>query len=260
MGIPILRGRGFDPSRRLDKANEALINASFARQYFPNEDPIGKHLDYHDRIWQIVGIVGDTRYSLAENPEPIQYYPLYAGLPSSIMLVIRSRGNAEQQALPVQHILQQLDRDLGVSDVLTMDQLLNKNTIDASFNATLLTGFAVLSLVLAAAGIFGVLSYMVAQRTNELGIRMALGAQRSRVLANVLADGLKPALVGLAGGLAASLVTVHLIRSLLFGTRPLDPSVFVLVSMGLIAVAAVACITPAWRASRVDPMQALRTE
>jgi len=260
MGIPILRGRSFDPSRRLLKANEAVINASFARQYFPNEDPIGKHLDYRDRIWEIAGIAGDTRYALEKDPEPILYCPVYAGLQSNAMLVVRSRGGAEQQAMPVQRILQQLDRDLGVSDVLTMDQLLNKNTLDASFNATLLTGFAVLSLVLAAAGIFGALSYMVAQRTNELGIRMALGAQRTRVLANVLADGMRPALLGLAGGLAASLVVVRLIRSLLFETRPLDPAVFVLVSIGLVAVAAVACIAPAWRASRVDPMRALRTE
>jgi predicted permease len=260
MGIPILRGRSFDPSRRLDKANEAVINAAFARQYFPNENPIGKHLDYKDRLWEIVGVVGDTRYSLAQDPEPIQYYPLYAGLRSDAMLVVRARSNVEQQALPVQHILQQLDRDLAVSDVLTMDQLLNKNTVDASSSATLLIGFALLSLVLAAAGIFGVLSYMVAQRTNELGIRMALGAQRSRVVANVLADGMKPALLGLAGGLAVSLALVQLIRSLLFETRALDPAVFVLVSIGLIAVAAVACIGPAWRASRVDPIRALRTE
>ncbi|MGP8187653.1 MAG: ABC transporter permease [Terracidiphilus sp.] len=260
MGIPILRGRSFDPSRRLDKADETVINAAFARQYFPNEDPIGKHLKYAGRNWEIVGVVGDTRYSLAEDPKPIQYYPLYAGQLSNAMLVVRSRGNVEQLALPVQRIVQELDRDLPVSDVLTMDQLLNKNTLDASFNATLLIGFAVLSLVLAAAGIFGVLSYVVAQRSNEFGIRMALGAQRGQVLAGVLADGLRPALLGLACGLMVSLATVRLIRSMLFETRPLDPAVFALVSVGLIAVAAVACIAPAWRASRIEPMQALRME
>lgn len=262
MGIPILRGRSFDPGQRLNKANETVINAAFARRYFPNEDPIGKHLDYRDRIWQIVGIVGDTRSMLAEDPPPIQYYPLYSGLQNNAMatLAVRSRGNVEQQAQPVQKILRQLDRDLAVSNVLTMDQLLNRNTADANFTATLLAGFSVLSLALAAAGIFGVLSYTVAQRANELGIRMALGAPRGRILAGVLADGMRPALLGLAGGVAASLATAQLIRSLLFKTQPLDPAVFVLVIAGMTTVAALACIAPAWRASRLDPMQVLRAE
>jgi putative ABC transport system permease protein len=175
-------------------------------------------------------------------------------------LVIRSNHNVEQLALPVQRIVQGLDRDLPVSDVLTMDQLLGKNTADASFNTTLILGFAILSLALAAAGIFGVLSYLVAQRTSELGIRMALGAQRKWILAHVLLDGMKPAVVGLAFGLAASAAVVRLIRSMLYETRPLDPSVFVAVAITLMLVATLACIIPAWRASRLDPMQALRME
>jgi putative ABC transport system permease protein len=237
-----VRGRSFDTSRRFDKANEAVTNVSLGWQYFSNEDPIGKHLDYGDWIWEIIGIVGDTRYLLPNDPEPIQSYPLYARMLGNPMLAVRSRGDAQQQVLPVQRIVRQLDSDLPVSDVLTMDQLLNKNTVDANFNAKLLFGFTVISLVLAAAGIFGVPSYMVAQRTNELGIRVALGAQRSRVLANVLADGMRPALLGLAGGHVVSLATVRLIRSLFFETRRLDPAVFVLVSIGLIAAAAASCI------------------
>jgi putative ABC transport system permease protein len=260
MGIPILRGRTFDASRRLDKANETIINAAFARQYFPNEDPLGKHLRYAGRNWEIVGVVGDTRYSLAEDPKPIQYYPLYAGQLNNAMLVIRSNRGVEQLALPVQRIVQDLDRDLPVSDVLTMDQLLGKNTVDASFDATLLLGFAVLSLALAAAGVFGVVSYMVAQRTSELGIRIALGAQRGQILMNVLFDGLRPTLTGLAFGLVAGAAAAKLIRSMLFETAPFDPAVFVLVSLGLIVVAAAASLAPAWRASRIEPMQALRTE
>jgi putative ABC transport system permease protein len=260
MGIPILRGRTFDADRRLDQANQTVVSSSFARQYFPNEDPIGKHLHYDGRNWEIVGIVGDARYELSQAPKPIQYYPLYAGSLNNATLVIRSNHDVEQLALPVQRIVRDLDRDLPVSDVLTMDQLLGKNTADASFDATLILGFAMLSLALAAAGIFGVLSYVVAQRTSELGIRMALGAQRERILTHVLLDGMKPALLGLACGLAASVAVVQAIRSMLFATQPLDPAVFVLVSLGLIVVAGAACMAPAWRASRLDPMQALRME
>jgi predicted permease len=260
MGIPILRGHTFDATRKLDQANQAVISASFARQYLPNEDPIGKHIHLDDRVYEITGIVGDTRHWAATPPMPMQYFPLFAGLWNYGTLVVRSDRDVEQFALPVQRIVQALDRDLPVSDVLTMDQLLGKSTVDASFNATLLAAFAVLSLVLAAVGIFGVLSYIVAQRTNEIGIRMALGAQRDRVLGQVLLDGLKPTLAGLAFGLASSVAAVRLVRSMLYETRPLDPAVFLLVSVVLILVAGAACMAPAWRASRLDPMQALRAE
>jgi putative ABC transport system permease protein len=260
MGVPLLRGHTFDPNRRLEKANEAIISAAFANQYFPNEDPLGKHLRNENEDHVIVGIVGDTRYSLAEDPKPVQYYPLYAGKENGGTLVIRSSRDVAPLALPVQRILQDLDRDLPVSDVLTMDQLLGRSTRDESFNVALLVAFAALSLLLAAAGLFGVLSYIVAQRTSEIGIRMALGAQREQVLRQVLLDGLRPALLGLAFGLAASAAAARLIRSMLYATQPLDPAVFAAVAATLLLVAALACLVPAWRASRLDPMQALRMD
>jgi len=260
MGIPLLRGQTFDPSRKLDQANQAIINAAFAKQYFPNEDALGKHLKNEKEDHEIVGIVGDTRYSLAKEPKPIQYYPLYAGKENSGVLVFRSSRNVEQLALPVQRIIQEMDHDLPVSDVLTMDQLLGKSTQDESFNATLLVAFAALSLLLAAAGLFGVLSYIVAQRTGEIGIRIALGAQRQQVLRQVLFDGLRPALFGLGFGLAASVGAARLIRSMLYGTQALDPAVFAAVSVTLLLVAALACLLPAWRGSQLDPVQALRME
>lgn len=204
--------------------------------------------------------MGDTRSELYREPKPIQYYPIFAGTRNSGMLVIRSKHDVEQLALPVQRAVEEMDRDLPVYNVLTMDQLLDRVTFDASFNTTLLLGFAVLSLVLAGVGIFGVLSYLVAQRTQEIGIRMALGAQRERVLGQVLLDGMKPALVGLVLGLAGSVGAVRLVRSMLYETQPLDPAVFVLVSLVLVVVAGAACMAPAWRASRLDPMQALRME
>jgi ABC-type antimicrobial peptide transport system permease subunit len=175
-------------------------------------------------------------------------------------LVIRSTGDVTRYAMPVQQIVQQLDRDLPVADILTMDQVIGRNTADANFDATLLLVFAASSLLLAAVGLFGVLSYVVAQRTGEIGIRMALGARREHVASLMLGDGLRPALYGLVLGLAASAVVTRLIESMLYQTRALDPAVLVAVSLILLVVAAVACLLPAWRASRVDPMQALRTE
>jgi putative ABC transport system permease protein len=260
MGIPILRGHTFDPNRRLKDADQVVINTSFARQYFPNEDPLGKHLQADGKKWEICGIVGDARYAQSQPPKPIQYYPLYAGELNGGTLVLRSRRDVEQFAMPVQRIVAALDLELPVSDVLTMDQMLGKSAANESFNATLLTGFAALSLLLAAAGLFGVLSYVVAQRTTEIGIRIALGAQRGQVLARVLVDGLRPALLGLAAGLLAGAGLVRSIQSMLYHTEPLDPAVFAGVGATLLAVSVCACLAPAWRASRLDPMQALRTE
>jgi predicted permease len=260
MGIPILRGSTFDSGKRLDAANETIISQSFADRYFPGEDPLGKYLRVRGKSAVIVGIVGDTRYAIGEKPRPIQYYPLDAGVETVGTLVIRSSHGLEQFALPVQRIVSGMDRDLPVSDVLTMNQLLGKSTLDQSFNTTLLVAFAALSLVLAAVGLFGVMSYIVAQRTAEIGIRIALGAKRKHVLRKMLLDGMRPAVFGLVVGLAASLEVGRLMRDLLYEIKPLDPAVFVAVAAMLLAVAAIACIVPAWRASRLDPLQALRSE
>jgi putative ABC transport system permease protein len=259
MGIPFLRGRLFDAGQ-VNPPREMVVSKLFADRYFPGEDPLGKRLHIDSADYTIVGIVGDTRYTVSKPPEPMQYLSLYEDPINNGTLVIRSSHDVEQLAMPVQRIVQGLDRDLPVSDVLTMDQLLGKSTLDASFNATLLLGFAVLALVLAAVGLFGVSSYVVAQRTSEIGIRIALGAQRKQVLRKILLDGLWPALFGLVFGLAASAAAVRLLRSMLYETQPLDPAVFAAVAAMLLLVAALACTAPAWRASRLDPMQALRTE
>ena len=266
MGIPVLRGHTFDDGQTFGHVNEVVISESFAQKYFPGEDPIGKHLRVMGgkKAYAIVGVVGDTRYSIGEPPQPMQYYPLYAPMPAGDhdygTLVIRSSRNVEQLALPVQRILESMDRDVPVADVLTMDQLIGKSALDQSFDATLITAFAVLSLLLAAAGLFGVLSYIVAQRSAEIGIRIALGAQRRQVLGLMLADGMRPALLGLLLGLAAGAATTRLIKTMLYETRPLDPAVFAAVAASLLAVAMLACLVPAWRASRLDPMRALRIE
>jgi predicted permease len=260
MGIPILRGRTFDAGKHLDAANEVIISQSFAGQYFPGEDPLDRHIRVRGKDFVIVGIVGDTRYAIGEAPRPVQYYPLAAGVETVGTLVIRSNHNLEQFALPVQRIVSEMDHDLPVSDVLTMNQLLGKSTLDQSFNTALLVAFATLSLVLAAVGLFGVMSYIATQRTTEIGIRVALGAKREQVMRKMLLDGMQPAVFGLVGGLAASLEAGQLMRDLLYEVKPLDLAVYAAVVASLLAVAAVACVVPAWRASRVDPMQALRAE
>src|SRR6202167_3826961 len=259
MGIPILRGRTFD-GKRLAAANEVIISQSFAGQYFPGEDPLGQHLRVRGQNAVIVGIVGDTRYAIGETPRPVQYYPLDAGIENVGTLVIRSSHDLEQFALPVQRIVCEMDLDLPVSDVLTINQLLGKSTLNQRFNTALLVAFAAVSLVLAAVGLFGVMSYIVAQRTAEIGIRIALGAQRKHVLRKMLLDGMRPAVFGLVEGLAASLEAGQLMRDLLYEIKPLDPAVYAAVAATLLPVAAFACIVPAWRASRLDPMQALRAE
>ena len=266
MGIPILRGRTFDSGKRLDAANEVVISQSLASQYFPGEDPLGRHLRVRGKDALIVGIVGDTRYEIGETPKPVQYYPLDAGLETVGTLVIRSshihdsNPDLGQFAVPVQRIVSEMDPDLPVSDVLTMNQLLGQSTLDQSFNTALLVAFAALSLVLAAVGLFGVMSYIAAQRTTEIGIRVALGAKREQVMRKMLLDGMRPAVFGLVVGLAASLEAGQLMRDLLYEIKPLDAAVYAAVAALLLAVAAFACIVPAWRASRLDPVQALRAE
>ncbi len=262
MGIPLLRGRTFDFGKRLDTANEVIISQAFANQYFPGEDPVGKHINalLRHHIAEVVGIVGDTRSVIGEKPLPMMYFPLDAGVETVGTLVVRSSHDVEQYALTVERIVAEMDSDLPVSDVLTMNQLLGKSTLDQSFNTTLLVAFATLSLVLAAVGLFGVMSYIAAQRTTEIGIRIALGAKREHVMQKMLLDGMRPAVFGLVVGLAASLAAGRLMRDLLYEIKPLDPAVFAAVAATLLAVAAFACIVPAWRASRLDPMQALRAE
>jgi predicted permease len=259
--IPFLRGRTFGSDQRLAGANEAIISAEFARQFFPNEDPIGKHLIGFGRAsYEIVGVVGDTRYELAEPPDPMMYFPIDAGIENGAALVVRAGRDPESLALPVQKIIEQMDRELAVSDVLTINQIINHSSLDANFEATLLAVFAGISLLLAAVGLFGVLAYLAAQRRTEIGIRLALGAQREHVLHLMLLDGLVPAFGGAAAGSLLAIAATQLIRSNLYATKPLDPAVFAGVIGLLIGVATAACLLPAWRASRVQPATVLRSE
>jgi len=266
--IPLIRGRFFSEDERLDHDKYVIVSQQFTREFFPNEDPLGKHLHVIRRggggeDYEIIGVIGDTLYSLKEKTLPTMYFPILSGIIGSstdAALVVRTNEHPESFAISIQKEISQLDPTLPLWRVLTMEEIIGKTTADSSFNATLILAFAALSLILAAVGLYGVLAYLVSQRTTEIGVRIALGARREQVMKLVLLDGLRPALVGLAAGLACSFASERLIRSVLFGTSPLDLSVFVSVIATLLIVAAVACAVPAWRASRLDPMQALRTE
>jgi predicted permease len=268
MEIPLVHGRFFQDNERLDRDKVVIVNQELVRQDFPHEDPIGKHLRVEWRTpqgenYEIVGVVKDTAYAIGRPPRPMIWMPILSGIPGATgdnTLVIRSGGNVSALALPVQKIVAGLDPDLPVKQVLTMNEVVGDSTADSSFSAALALAFAALALLLAAVGFYGVLAYLVTQRTTEIGVRMALGAERQRVLGMVLLDGLRPALLGLAVGMAASAACTRLIASILYNTSPLDGEVFASVIATLLFTAGAACLYPAWRASRLDPMQALRSE
>jgi predicted permease len=262
--IPLLNGRFFTGDDRLDRAKKVIVSSQLARQYFPGENPVGRIVHvaaYNNADYEIVGVVGDTLWQVGKPPTPAMYFPMLDGsLYKGQSLAIRTDSDPLAISVPVQKQIAALDPALPVSDVQTMQQAIGDSLGNQSFSATLVLAFAVLSLVLASVGLYGVLSYLMTQRTTELGVRMALGAQREQVLRLILFDGLRPAIIGLALGSAASAGITQLIRSMLYDTRPLDPAVYVVVTCTLLMVATLACMIPAWRASRLDPMQALRAE
>ncbi len=266
LGIPLRQGRFFTMQDRDDHANKVIISYQLARQYFPGENPIGRHLIVSARDsapYEVVGVVGDTLWQVGQPTKATMYFPLFSGNSKNsfgFSLAVRTVSDPLAMSIPVQKQIAGLDPQLPVSDVLTFDQVIGGSIGNASFSATLVLAFAALSLLLASVGLYGVLSYLMTQRMTEIGIRIALGAQREQVLRLALADGLRPAILGLLCGLAASAAAVRLIQSMLYKTEPFDPAVFALVAATLLLVAAAACLVPAWRASRLDPMQALRTE
>jgi predicted permease len=269
LGIPLVRGRFFTGDDRVAQSYKVIVSRLLADQYLPGENPIGRtlHVPAHfqpgmpdDVDYQIVGVVGDTLYQVGKDPKPTMYFPILEGDQNGVMLAVRTASDPLQSSVPVQKLIASLDPELPVSKVLTMDQMIGESLVDARLTASLVLAFAILSLLLASVGLYGVLSYLTAQRTTELGIRMALGAQRGQVLRSMMIDGLRPALFGLGLGLVGSLAATRIFQSMLFGTKPLDLTVVSGVIATLLAVAILACLAPAWRASRLDPMQALRIE
>lgn len=260
MGIPLERGRVFEPQERLEKADKAIVSSSLARKYFPAEDPMGKYVSFWNRRWQIIGIVGDIRKNLHQLPEPTIYIPVSSGALNFAALAVRAQGDPLELAVPIEREVARLDPNLAVSDVLTMDQLISKRTANQYFSLLLLMSFAGVAVLLAAVGLYGVISYSTAQRTPEFGVRLALGAQPKDLIRSVLRQGLTPALIGMAVGLVTAMAAVRVMQSMLFEVKPLDAGVFASVGCGLLAVSFAASFIPALRTTAVDPAQALRAE
>jgi len=266
--IPLLSGRVFDQQDKLGRTHHVMISKKFADQFFPGEDPVGKHVKIAfsgntPEIYEIIGVVGDTIHDVGQPIKATIYRSILNGDPmldSLATIVVRAAVEPLSLALPVQRQISALDPEMPTYKVRTMQQIVGEATASQSFSASLVLAFALLSLMLAAVGLYGVLSYLVTQRVSEIGIRMALGAQRSEVLRLVLVDGMRPVLFGLVIGLAGGAGAGMLIKSILYGTRPLDPLVFAAMVVSLVLTAAIASAVPALRACRIEPTQALRTE
>jgi putative ABC transport system permease protein len=267
LGVPLLQGRGFNATDREGSPPVVIINQTLSERYFPDENPIGKRLkvggaDRPRNPWmEIVGVVGDVKYSgLQAQREPAYYTPLAQDVWGAAYLVVRTSVNPTSLAPAIREQIWELDKDIPIANLATMDQLLAESVAQPRFRTLLLGIFAALALVLASVGIYGVISYSVTQRTHEIGIRMALGARARDVMTLVIRQGMALAFIGVGIGLAASLALTRLMESLLFEVSTTDEATFAGVAALLIAVAVLACWIPARRASRVDPMAALRNE
>jgi putative ABC transport system permease protein len=261
----LIRGRLFDGRDTADAPMVALINETTARKYWPDEDPVGKSFTLNFSSWfpkaEIIGVVSDIKTDGLNMPPYPEIYRPDSQLPSDdAMLIIRTKAAPETLANTVREEMGRIDRDIPLRLVRTMEGVIADTLFRARLSAWLLGLFAALEAALAAAGLYGVMSYSVNQRTQEIGLRMALGAASRDVLRMVITEGLKLTVVGLGLGLAAAFALNRLITSQLFGVTATDPLTYGGVAMLLAIVAIVACYIPARRAARVDPMVALRRE
>lgn len=264
LGIPLIRGRAFNDSDGPQAPPVLLINKTMADRYFPDEDPIGKRmqLGINNFAGQIVGVVGDVKHVGLDAEVNNEVYALYSQGPffTDMTLLVRTPGDPMSLAAAVRNELATLDKQVSIGKVRTMDTIAAESVAQPRFRTFLLALFGICALLLASIGIYGVMSYAVTQRTQEIGIRMALGAQVSDVRKLVMGNGMSLALIGVAIGLAGAYALTRLIASLLFGITATDVPTFVAVSAVLVAVALFACYIPARRATKVDPLVALRYE
>jgi len=273
MHIPVLRGRDLNDADVAGRPGVVVISDSLARRFWPNENPIGKHLTltfFAGAPREIVGIVGNVKLDSLDETRPVEmvYWPLaQLSVPPTeswrsfgMSLAVRSNSDPKNAISAVTGAVHEVDPEAPVVDVISMNELIANSLSPQRVNMLLLAGFAGLALVLAAIGIYSVLSYAVRRRVREIGIRMALGATHSDVLKMVVADGMKPILLGVVIGLAAAFALGRVISSLIYGVRATDPLTFAGVALLLIVVGVLATIVPAYRATRVEPVRTLREE
>jgi predicted permease len=263
MGIAVRRGRDLAESDTEAAPHVVLVNETMAQQFWPDQEAVGKRFKFFGQDWwnEVVGVTADGKYSLVgEEPTPQIYLSLRQVHESAVSLHVRAAGDPEAALGLARKAVQEMDRALPITNVLTYREILSQALWAPRMGAYLLGAFALLSLVLAVVGLYGVMSYSVSQRRREMGIRLALGAARPDVLRLVVGQGLGTAAAGIAVGLALSLALTRLVVNLLYGVSPYDPVAFVAVPLLLAAAAALACALPAWRAGAVDPTEALRSE
>jgi predicted permease len=267
--IPLLSGRTFTEQDGLQGSPAAIVNQAFAKKYFPNVNPIGQHIQpglgdeskFDHSLREIVGVVENIkREGLTADVDPEYYLPLAQALISDPYLTIRTNRDPASIEHELRAAVHEMDKGVPVYQVSTLEDYVSQSEAQPRFQTLLLTCFAGIALLLSAIGLYGVLSYIVTQRTFEIGLRMALGAQRSGVLQMILNRGLRLAGIGLAIGLCASALLTGFLRHMLYGVTPLDPITFAAVGLILLAVSALASFAPAWRASQLDPMKTLRDQ
>jgi putative ABC transport system permease protein len=265
--IPLVRGRVFTDRDAEGPPNVVIINSAAARRYWPDEDPLGRRIDIsfaaQPRWMEIVGVVGDVKHAGLElDTDPEAFMPLrqppFGGMSQRLNVVIRTRASASTIAPMVRSAVNEIDRNQPVGTVSTMEDLIAASVAPRRLNLWLVVAFAVIALVLTAAGLYGVMSYLVSQRTREIGVRMALGATRSSVLPSCCGRQ-GDDVAGIAIGLVGALALTRFLATLLFGVTTKDPFVYFSVAALLAAVALLAAAIPSSRATRVDPMAALRS-
>jgi predicted permease len=265
MEVPLIAGRNFTISDTDKTQTVAVIDQTLARRYWPDENPVGQQIKFGFGAGvkgvAIIGVVGDIKSDGFDAPSvPHIYVPMGQFAPVNAVVFLRSRGDVEQLGEAVRHEVEKVDPNVPVHSISSMDQIISRSLADRRFAVELLGVFAAVALLLAAIGIYGVMSYSFSQRTHEVGIRMALGAQRLDILRMALGEGMLIVVIGLASGLVGAAIMTQFFRSMLFGVAPADPITFVSVSAILAGVALFACYIPAQRATRVDPLVALREE
>jgi putative ABC transport system permease protein len=268
MGVPLLRGRAFTERDTDIRPRVAIINQAAVRRFWPNADPIGHRISLGSptRWMEVVGLVGDVRHeALSADSEPEAYIPfrqgfdsLGSGLERGMTLVVRAPADAQAMASVIRIAVKEVDSEQPIGRVRTMDGLVAASVHPQRLNYLMASAFAFVAVVLTAAGLYGVMSYVVAQRTREIGVRMALGASSGRVLRMVIGEAGIITAIGIAGGLAGSLVVMRFLRSMLFGVSAGDPVIYIAASGLLAAIALAAAVVPSRRATHIDPVMALR--
>jgi putative ABC transport system permease protein len=241
----------------------AIVNETMARRHWPGGDAVGRRirLAAHETTVEIVGVVGDVKpFRPNRHADPQIYWPYRQAPRWASMFAVRTAGDPAPLLAPIRARLAEIDPELGIGAFVTMDELAARQLVGPRFNMLLLGLFALLSLALATAGVYGVISRAVEQRSHEIGVRLALGARRAEILRMIIAGGMRWTLAGVALGLAAAPALTLALRRLLITVSPRDPVTFAAVALVLVAVALAACLVPALRATRVDPVAALRCE